>query len=137
MNPSDENILVIKRELFDRLGDFHGFNFDVAPYLKAILSRGNNFFLPRAKAETDPTHKQIIPYVLIAHANKVLHYVRGKKAGEQRLVAKGSIGIGGHLNDADEGLFSLDRAAYDAGVAREVNEELKLNTAFKNRAVAL
>src|ERR1700760_509224 len=137
MNPSDENILVIKRELFDRLGDFHGLNFDVARYLKAILSRGNNFFLPRAKAETDPTHKQIIPYVLIAHANKVLHYVRGKKAGEQRLVAKGSIGIGGHLNDTDESLFAWDEEAYRAGVQREVNEEIRIETTFDDRIVAL
>src|ERR1043166_9820340 len=99
MNPPDENILVIKRELLDRLGSFHGLNFEPRIYLGAFLSRGNNFFLPRAKAETDPTHKQIIPYALIAHGDTVLHYVRGKKAGEQRLVAKGSIGIGGHMND--------------------------------------
>ena len=45
-------------------------------------------------------------------AEKVLYYVRGKKAGEQRLVAKGSIGIGGHMNDNDESLFALDEAAY-------------------------
>jgi predicted NUDIX family phosphoesterase len=67
----------------------------------------------------------------------VLHYVRGKKAGEQRLVAKGSIGIGGHMNDHDEGLFALDRAAYDAAVQREVAEELKLNAHYTNHAVAL
>src|SRR4030081_1588659 len=85
MNPSDENILVIKRELFDQLGSFHGLNFEPEKYLAAILSRGSNFFLPRARAENDPTHKQIIPYVLLACGAKVLHYVRGKKAGEQRL----------------------------------------------------
>jgi predicted NUDIX family phosphoesterase len=75
--------------------------------------------------------------VLLVHAGRVLHYVRGKKAGEQRLVAKGSIGIGGHMNDHDEGLFALDRAAYDAGVQREVGEELKLGARYKNHAVAL
>ena len=137
MNPPEENILVIKRELFDRLGDFHGLNFEVERYLEAILSRGNNFFLPRAKAETDPTHKQIIPYVLIAHGDKVLHYVRGKKAGEQRLVAKGSIGIGGHLNDSDESLFAWDEAAYRAGVEREVSEEVRIGSAFEDKIVAL
>src|SRR4051812_15308663 len=99
MNPPDENILVIKRELFDRLGAFQGLQFDAQRYVDAILSPGNNFYLPRKTAETDPTHKQIIPYVLIACGDKVLHYVRGKKAGEQRLVAKGSIGIGGHMSE--------------------------------------
>jgi len=137
MNPPDENILVIKRELFDRLGCFHGLNFAVKPYLDAILSRGNNFFLPRAKAEMDPSHKQIIPYVLVAHGDKVLHYVRGKKAGEQRLVAKGSIGIGGHLNDTDESLFAWDEAAYRAGVEREVNEEILITAPFEDKIVAL
>ena len=103
----------------------------------AILSRGNNFFLSRSLAETDPTHKQIVPYALIAFEDKVLHYVRGKKAGEQRLVAKGSIGIGGHMNDSDESLFALDEAAYRAGVEREVDEEITINTTFEDRIVAL
>src|SRR5256712_1512906 len=137
MNPPEENILVIKRSLFDQLGSFHGLNFEPGRYLDAILSRGNNFFLPRAQAETDPTHKQIIPYALLAFENKVLYYVRGKKAGEQRLVAKGSIGIGGHMNEADESLFAMDKQAYRAGVEREVNEEIKIDTRFDDRIVAL
>jgi predicted NUDIX family phosphoesterase len=123
--------------LFDELGAFKGLNFEPRKYLDAILTRGNNFFLPRGKAETDPTHKQIIPYVLLAFENKVVHYIRGKKAGEQRLVAKGSIGIGGHMNESDESLFALDEAAYRAGVEREVSEELKINTTFEDRIVAL
>ena len=137
MNPPDENILVIKRELFDQLGSFQGLQFEPKRYLDAILSRGNNFFLSRARAETDPGHKQIIPYVLIAHGDKVLHYVRGKKAGEQRLVAKGSIGIGGHLNDTDESLFAWDEAAYRIGVEREVNEEIRIRSRFQDNIVAL
>src|SRR5437870_6547553 len=137
MNPPNENVLVVRRSLFDQLGSFQGLNFEPEKYLNAILSRGNNFFLPRAQAETDPTHKQIIPYALIAFDNKVLYYVRGKKAGEQRLVAKGSIGIGGHMNDSDESLFAWDEAAYRAGVEREVNEEIKIDTRFEDRIVAL
>jgi predicted NUDIX family phosphoesterase len=105
--------------------------------LEAILSRGNNFFLSRAQAENDPTHKQIIPYALLACGDKVLFYVRGKKAGEQRLVAKGSIGIGGHMNEGDESLFALDEAAYRAGVEREVNEEIEIDTKFEDKIVAL
>src|SRR5205823_2614814 len=137
MNPPEENVLVVKRALFDQLGSFQGLNFEPRKYLDAILSRGNNFFLRREQAERDPTHKQIIPYVLLAHGDKVLHYVRGKKAGEQRLVAKGSIGIGGHMNESDESLFALDEAAYRAGVEREVGEEISINTKFEDRIVAL
>jgi predicted NUDIX family phosphoesterase len=137
MNPSQENVLVIKRSLFDQLGSFQGLNFSARKYLDAILSRGNNCFLPRTQAENDPTHKQIIPYALIAFADKVLYYVRGKKAGEQRLVAKGSIGIGGHMNESDESLFALDEAAYRVGVEREVSEEIKIDMQFEDRIVAL
>jgi predicted NUDIX family phosphoesterase len=133
----DENVLVVRRELFDRIGNFHGLNFEPKKYLDLILARGNNFFLPRAKAENDPMHKQIVPYALIVHGQSVLHYVRGKKAGEQRLVAKGSIGIGGHMNDADESLFALDENAYRAGVEREVNEEIKIDSSFEDKIVAL
>ena len=139
MNPPEENILVIKRSLFDQLGSFQGLNFEPEKYLNAILSRGNNFFLPRAQAETDPTHKQIIPYALIAFDNKVLYYVRGKKAGEQRLVAKGSIGIGGHMNEVGDKFLwhSSDEETYRSGVEREVNEEIKIDTKFEDRIVAL
>jgi predicted NUDIX family phosphoesterase len=137
MNQPQENILVIRRSLFDQLGNFHGLNFEPRKYLETLLSRGNNFFLPRAQAENDPTHKQIVPYALLAFENKVLYYVRGKKAGEQRLVAKGSIGIGGHMNDSDESLFAWDEAAYRAGVEREVNEEVRIETKFEDRIVAL
>lgn len=130
-------VLVVRRALLEKLGMFHGLNFEVDRYLPALLSRENNFFMRRPLAEQDPEFKQIIPYVLLTHGGRVLHYVRGKKAGEQRLVSKGSVGIGGHMNDSDEGLFALDMDAYLEGVRREVCEELNVGSAFKNRIVAL
>ena len=137
MNPPQENILVIRRSLFDELGAFQGLSLEPEKYLKAILSRGNNFFIARPQAESDPAYKQIIPYALIVFQNTVLHYVRGKKAGEQRLIAKGSIGIGGHMNETDESLFAMDEQAYRAGVEREVNEEIKIDAPFEDQIVAL
>src|SRR5216684_4013355 len=136
----DENVLVVRRSLFDELGNFQGLNFEPRRYLDALLSRGNNFFLPRVQAENDATHKQIIPYAILAHEQTVLHYVRGKKAGEQRLVAKGSIGIGGHMNDSDEhlpGIHNLDRDHYNEAVRREVAEEVFIETEYTNHIVAL
>ena len=133
----EENILVVRRSLFDQLGAFQGLCFEVERYLPAFLARENNFFTPRGPAETNPELKQIIPYVLLVHGDSVFHYVRGKKAGEQRLVAKGSLGIGGHMNDGDEGLFALDREAYNAAVQREVAEEVFLETEYTNHVVAL
>lgn len=135
--PREEMVLAIRRELFDQLGAFQGLSFDVPRYLPPILARENNFFVPRSRAEQDPGCKQIIPYVILTHEGRVLHYVRGKKGGEQRLVAKGSIGIGGHLNDADESLFSYDEAAYLAGVRREVEEELVVQSGYRNHIRAV
>ncbi len=133
----DENILVVRRSLLEGLGMFQGLCLDVERYLPALLARENNFFTPRPPAETNPELKQIIPYVLLMHGDRIFHYVRGKKAGEQRLVAKGSLGIGGHMNDGDEGLFALDAEAYRAAVQREVIEEVFIETAYTNHIVAL
>ncbi|MCX7825107.1 MAG: hypothetical protein N2689_06070 [Verrucomicrobiae bacterium] len=133
----DERILGFPRSLFEQLGVFHGFSPDVARYLPVILDAKNNSFRPRAEAETDPGFKQIIPYVVITDGARVLHYVRGKKAGEQRLVAKGSIGIGGHISDEDHSLFAVGVHAFRAAVEREVREELHVEGAFDARPVGL
>lgn len=137
MAKPEENVLVIRRALFDELGAFQGLQTDTARYLDAFLRRENNTFLPRSKAEEDPAHKQIIPYAVFTCGEKILHYVRGAKSGEKRLVAKGSIGIGGHINDGDESLFSFDHDAYHAAVRREIAEELKFEGGFEDRVVAL
>ena len=137
MAVADENVLVFPRSLFERLGSFQGFNPEVNRYLQAILDVKNNSFMPRAEAETNPNFKQIIPYVVITDGKRVLHYVRGKKAGEQRLVAKGSIGIGGHINDEDHSLFTVGLQAFQEAVKREVCEELAVQGAFDARPVGL
>jgi Predicted phosphoesterase (MutT family) len=41
------------------------------------------------------------------------------------------------MNESDESLFALDEAAYRAGVEREVNEEVRIDTNFDDRIVAL
>jgi predicted NUDIX family phosphoesterase len=137
MATADEKVLVFPRSLFEQLGVFQGFHPDVARYLPAILEPKNNSFMARAQAETNPAFKQIIPYVVITDGKSVLHYVRGKKGGEQRLVAKGSVGIGGHINDEDHSLFSLGLQAFQEAVKREVCEELAIQGEFNARPVGL
>lgn len=137
MPKADEQVLVVRRALFDELGSFQGFSPDAARYLDVFLRRENNFFEPRSRAETDPSLKQIIPYAVFTHAGKILRYVRGGKSGEKRLVAKASIGIGGHINDADEGLFAFNADAYRVAVEREICEELRLGGGFTDRVVGL
>ena len=137
MATADEKVLVFPRPLFEQLGVFQGFNLEVQRYLPAILDARNNCFMARAQAETNPAFKQIIPYVVITDGRSVLHYVRGKKAGEQRLVAKGSVGIGGHINDEDHTLFDFGLQAFQAAVKREVCEELSIQGEFDARPVGL
>jgi predicted NUDIX family phosphoesterase len=137
MSYPNEHVLVVPRSLFDQLGAFEGFSSEVDRYLPEFLKPENNFFMARDTAETDPTHKQLIPYALVCHRGKVLHYVRGKKSGEQRLASKGSIGIGGHVNTDDAQAASLGRSTYETGVDRELNEELKLPGAYRQRIAGL
>ena len=133
-----EQVLVIRRELFDALGAFHGYQANADHYLPAILDPANNHFLCRADAETDPSHKQIIPYALFQSGDRFLHYVRGSSAGEQRLASKGSIGIGGHVNAEDyHASGSLGRELYLAGVAREIAEELQIGCDYEQSIVGL
>jgi predicted NUDIX family phosphoesterase len=137
MAVADEKVLVFPRSLFAQLGVFQGFSTDVNRFLPAILDPRHNSFLARAQAETNPNFKQIIPYVVVTDGKSILHYIRGKKAGEQRLVAKGSIGIGGHINDEDHTLFAQDLQAFQDAVRREVCEELSVQGTFDARPVGL
>lgn len=133
----DENVLVISRELFDSLGAFQGISLEPEKYLPAILDPSNNYFLARDDAEEDPSHKQIIPYAIFRHENRFLHYVRGGGSGEKRLASKGSIGIGGHINDTDHAASSLDKDTYTIGVEREIDEELDISGDYTQEILGL
>jgi len=135
----EEQILVIERRVLEQLGMFQGLVFDVGHYLRGIFVQGVPRFMPRSQAEEDPAYKQLIPYVIMTYDEKYLSYVRGKRAGETRLVGNRSIGIGGHINPVDDmPLFNADfYDAYLAAVEREVAEEVSIETSRTERVVAL
>ena len=137
--PKEEHVLVFERKVLEQAGMFHGLKFDVARYLRKLFVPGVLRFIPRSKAEADPVYKQVIPYVIMAYGGKYLSYVRGRRAGEVRLVGHRSIGIGGHINPADDmPLFDTDfREAYLTAVEREVTEEVLVEANYTNRVVAL
>ncbi len=132
-----ERVLVIRRSLFDELGSFHGLNSEISRYLPVFLEPENHFFVPRAEAEEDPSLKQLIPYVVVTHNDKLLHYRRGSGSGETRLLKKGSVGIGGHINDGDGLGEAFDSAAYQRALMRELMEELNIAGSFIERPLAL
>lgn len=137
MSYGNEKVLVVPRALFDGLGAFEGLTPEPEKYLPALLDPANNHFLSRDEAEEDPGHKQIIPYAIFRCGDRYLHYVRGGSGGEKRLVAKGSIGIGGHINDDDHAAASLDKDTYTVGVEREVAEELVIEGGHRQKVVGL
>ena len=134
---AEELVLVFPRRLLDALGNFQGIQLDANRYIGSILDGGQTRFMSRSLAEENPEFKQIIPYVLIRQGDRWLHYVRGKGSGEKRLVAKGSIGVGGHINPEDQSLFDSGRDFYDRAVQRELHEELHTDGEFRTRIVAL
>ena len=137
--PQEEQVLVVERQVLEQAGLFQGLAFDVERYLDRLFVPGVPRFMPRSQAEADPSHKQLIPYVIMACGGKYLSYIRGKRAGETRLVGNRSIGIGGHINPGDDlPLFSSDfRETYFTAVEREVTEEVAVEAEHTDRVVAL
>ena len=136
----EEQVLVAPREVVERVGTFAGLVFEVERYLGAIFAAGAARFMGRAEAESDPAYKQIIPYVIMGCGGKYLSYVRGRRGGEARLAGQRSIGIGGHINPADDELplFRADlRGAYRRAVEREVAEEVGVEADYSDQVVAL
>lgn len=134
----EEQILVIERKIFEQVGAFNGLATDVQKYISKVFAQGVPRFMPRPQAEKDPSFKQLIPYVIMTCDGKYLSYVRGKRAGETRLVAKRSLGIGGHINPVDWTLFTADPyKIYLEAVQREVAEEVSVETKYQDRVIAL
>lgn len=87
-------------------------------------------FMRRGDVEDEPTLQQVIPYVVIRLADVMLVYNRGKKGKETRLADEWSIGIGGHVNLADEN--EEDTNPFDTfmnAMEREIMEELNISKA--------
>ena len=61
----EEQVLVVERKVVEAVGMFQGLTFDVERYLAALFDRGVPSFMPRSKAEDDPSFKQLIPYVIM------------------------------------------------------------------------
>lgn len=125
--PTDERVLVIPTERYRAAGYFHGFKAADAGYRDAILDPSAFQFRPRSDVETDPSFKQLIPYVVLKCGDKVFHYRRGSSGTEKRLQALRSVGIGGHISESDA---AGGADVYRTGMLREVTEEVSIETAW-------
>ena len=128
-----EMVLVLPR---DAIGDlaFRGLRLMDDDQLDALRAtvRDAGPYLARAEAEDDPTHKQLIPYVVVRDGARIFLMRRTDAGGDARLHGKASIGVGGHLNPVDDGADQLM-----AGLRREWGEELEADWEPEFRLVGL
>ncbi len=128
-----EDVLVVPRAVLFPSAGFYGFSRDGIPeYLSAIAT--HSFFAPRNRVEDDPSLKQIIPYVVLRHQNRIFLVTRTSGGSEARLREKLSIGLGGHITPEDTA-DAADPVA--AGMAREVTEEVELPPGWSARPVGV
>jgi predicted NUDIX family phosphoesterase len=120
-----ERVLVLPRSAVPGGVEFTGVRLmdaDTESALRYALAAAGSWTL-REPAEQDPTHKQVIPYVVVRDrsgpAERVFLMERTDAGGDPRLHRRATIGVGGHLNPVDDGADPLD-----AGLRREWREEL-------------
>ena len=135
-----ERVLVVPTSLFHELGHFQGFSRDIERYLAPLLDSEHASYRPRGEMETDPSFKQLIPYVIFRHTDadgnvSVFRYTRGSGQGEQRLHAKVSIGVGGHISTLDQ--HQEGAHTYASGMQRELDEEVNIETTYEGNVVGL
>ncbi|HEY5629346.1 MAG TPA: NUDIX domain-containing protein [Candidatus Limnocylindrales bacterium] len=113
-NP-DELVLVVPREALVPGDGWTGVRRMALQEALAIVAREGRC-VRRGDAEEDPTHKQVIPYLVLRDGERWFLMRRTRAGGDARLHDLGSIGVGGHLNPGDGDVAG--------GLRREWNEEV-------------
>jgi predicted NUDIX family phosphoesterase len=132
---TEERVLCFPRSLFEQLGVFQGLTLEVEKYLPALTAADKITYINRSEAEQDRRYKQLIPYALILCGDKVLRYRRGKGGQETRLHGLYSVGVGGHISEEDNSLFTAKLGYHDA-MRRELIEEVDVDVT-REMAVAV
>jgi predicted NUDIX family phosphoesterase len=115
MGDPDERVLVVPREAIVPGEGWLGVRRDgVEAALEAVRREGS--FVRRGDAEVDPSHKQVIPYLVLRDGERWFLMRRTSAGGDARLHDMWSIGVGGHLNPGDGDVAG--------GLRREWAEEL-------------
>ncbi len=110
-----EQVLVVARDLALPEGSFRGLHEADPAWLDDLVARAGAF-RPRAAMESDPSFKQLIPYLVLRDEERWFLMRRTRAGADARLHDRYSIGIGGHLNPGDDDLH--------AGLLREWHEEI-------------
>jgi predicted NUDIX family phosphoesterase len=122
---SDEEVLVVPRASIVSGGGWLGVRRDgLDEALDAVEREG--FFMRRGDAEEDPTHKQVIPYLVLRDGERWFLMRRTKAGGDARLHDLWSIGVGGHLNPGDGDLAGGLRREWREEVVADFEPEFEL-----------
>lgn len=135
----NESVLVIPEEVLNDIVQFEGFVRDADHLTERILSSNHLSFRPREQMESNPSFKQLIPYVILEYQTRgsepqLFTYTRGSNQGESRLHKKRSIGIGGHICEQDTQGGSNP---YLVGLRRELAEEIKIEGLYSLQSLGL
>jgi predicted NUDIX family phosphoesterase len=123
LHKASEQVLVVPADRLAAAGEFHGFRPFTEEFQRFLLAADHLSYRPRAQVETDPSFKQLIPYVVLRCGGELFHYTRGSQGTEARLRALRSVGLGGHITSADAGTAA---DPYRAGMLRELAEEVEI-----------
>ena len=110
-----EQVLVVPRDALPDAAGWYGLRTDGLAEFAALVAREGRL-LPRPEMEVDPSHKQIIPYLVLRDGPRYFLMQRTRAGADARLHDRYSIGVGGHLNPGDGGVLG--------GLRRDWHEEL-------------
>jgi predicted NUDIX family phosphoesterase len=125
---NDELVFVVPRAALMGSPGWYGIRQIPLPdFLEVIGTTGR--YQPRPVMESDPSFKQVIPYLVLRDGERYFLMRRTRAGGDARLHDLYSIGVGGHLNPGDGGL--------EQGLRREWLEELDADFVPEFRMVGL
>jgi len=128
----DEKILVIqKNKLFSDTPVSGLQALDTFDKHQTLIEE-NQEFLWRSEMEQDTNYKQIIPYLIFSHNNKLFVMQRRGDASEARLQNKYTLGIGGHIRQED----IAGKNIFDWAL-REFHEEVNYTGSFTIKPIGL
>lgn len=128
MSVADEPVYVVPRTaLIAPGGEWRGVRAARPEDLDLLTSGGE--LRRRGDMETDPTYKQVIPYLVVRDGPRYFLMQRTRAGLDTRLHDRFSIGVGGHLTEGDRNLRG--------GLRREWHEEIEADFTPAFRLVGL
>lgn len=125
--PSTEQVLCVPTDIYYKSIDFQGIGLVGRNAPLPFLDSHQVRYLPRTDAEESYEYKQVITYTIIQFQSKILSFRRGLyNRAASFLRGAQCVGFGGHVNQDDRTLFSLDDYGIRENAVREISEELRI-----------